>query len=124
MLERSEKEQFWRLVLEEHARSGLSAREFCRRETVSEPSFYAWRRRIRECDSGAFSGQGLVPVTVVKSRTTSRLSSVESRLDRDSKLEMVTTGGEVLRVDDSCSVELIQRALVAIRLSADEGVSC
>ena len=81
---RSEKEQFWRMVLEEHARSGLPAREFCRRESISEPSFYAWRRKIRERDTEARVGRELMPVTVVESGTNSRLSCVESRSDRES----------------------------------------
>jgi transposase-like protein len=45
-----EKEQFWRLVLEEHQKSGLSVREFCRAESISEPSFYTWRRRLAKSD--------------------------------------------------------------------------
>jgi transposase-like protein len=45
-----EKEQFWRRVLEEHRRSGLNARAFCRREGVSEASFYGWRRELRQRD--------------------------------------------------------------------------
>jgi transposase-like protein len=45
-----EKEQFWRLVLEEHQKSGLSVREFCRAESISEPSFYAWRRTLAKSD--------------------------------------------------------------------------
>ena len=36
-----EKDQFWRLVLDEQSKSGLNAREFCRRESISEPSFYS-----------------------------------------------------------------------------------
>jgi transposase-like protein len=128
MLEKSEKEQFWRLVLEEYARSGLSAREYCRRETISEPSFYAWRRKIHQRDTQARIGSELVPVNVLKSGTTARLSPSRSRSDsslqRESGLEIVSTGGDVLRVDDSCSVDVIRRALVAIRLSADESLSC
>lgn len=46
-----EKEQFCRLVLEEHASSGLSVRAFCKRESLSEPSFYSWRRKIHHRDS-------------------------------------------------------------------------
>ncbi len=48
---RSEKEQFWRLVLEEQTSSGLSIRAFCKQEGLSEPSFYSWRRTISERDS-------------------------------------------------------------------------
>lgn len=35
----------WAEVLGRHESSGLSVAEFCRREDLSPPSFYAWRRR-------------------------------------------------------------------------------
>jgi putative transposase len=38
----------WREILKRQAGSGLSIREFCATEGVSQPSFYAWRRRLRE----------------------------------------------------------------------------
>jgi transposase-like protein len=123
---RSEKEQFWRLVLEEQARSGLSAREFCRREAVSEPSFYAWRRKIGERDSESRVGRVMLPVTVIDparpSDRSSRSPAVESRWR--CSLEIVTGDGSTVRVDESCPVELIRRALVALRLADGEGLSC
>jgi len=45
------REVFWRGVLKRHAKSELSARAFCRREGLSEPSFYAWRGTIRKRDA-------------------------------------------------------------------------
>ena len=42
-----EKEARWREILERQAGSGLSVRNFCADEGVSEPSFYAWRRKLR-----------------------------------------------------------------------------
>ena len=44
----AEKELRWREMLKRHADSGVSVREFCTSEGVSEPSFYAWRKRLRE----------------------------------------------------------------------------
>lgn len=38
----------WREILKRQAGSGLSVREFCATEGVSQPSFYAWRRKLRE----------------------------------------------------------------------------
>jgi hypothetical protein len=46
----SKREAFWRKVLARQRESGLSVRFFCRREKVSEPSFYAWRRVVRQRD--------------------------------------------------------------------------
>lgn len=42
-----EKEARWREILERQAGSGLSVRSFCAVEGISEPSFYAWRRKLR-----------------------------------------------------------------------------
>ena len=47
--ERRERE--WRGTLARFARSGLSAREFCRREGVQEPAFYFWRRTLQARDA-------------------------------------------------------------------------
>jgi hypothetical protein len=44
------KERFWRRVLKRQARSGLTGRAFCRREGLSEPSYYGWKRIIAERD--------------------------------------------------------------------------
>jgi transposase-like protein len=45
-----ERESFWRGVLTRQSASGLSVAAFCRREQLSQPSFYAWRRTLRERD--------------------------------------------------------------------------
>lgn len=61
-------EGFWREALARFAGSKLSVRGFCALEGLSEPSFYAWRRVIRERDtdrSGVSQGRpAFVPVVV------------------------------------------------------------
>ena len=41
-----EAQRRWRDRLRRFARSQLSVAEFCRREQVSAPSFYQWRKRL------------------------------------------------------------------------------
>jgi len=41
------RESRWRRILREHARSGLTVREFCRRGKLTETAFYYWRRELR-----------------------------------------------------------------------------
>ena len=55
--QRVEKEQYWRLVLDEFGSSGQSVREFCKREGLREPSFYAWRKEIRRRDEDVASAK-------------------------------------------------------------------
>lgn len=44
--QRSSREDAWRSRLARFAHSGLTVVEFCRRERVSPPSFYQWRKRL------------------------------------------------------------------------------
>ncbi len=46
-MSRGKRESVWRGRLAEQRRSGLSIAEYCRRQGFSQPSFYAWRKRLR-----------------------------------------------------------------------------
>jgi hypothetical protein len=43
---RSEREQFWRRVIRQQERSGDSIKAFCQSQGVSQPSYFAWRKRL------------------------------------------------------------------------------
>jgi transposase-like protein len=57
MAERSKrdggKERFWRRILRQWRRSGLSVRDFCAEHGLAEPSFYSWRRIVAQRDQEA-----------------------------------------------------------------------
>ena len=44
---RGESRDFWDAAVQLWTESGLSIREFCRREGLGEHSFHAWRRKLR-----------------------------------------------------------------------------
>jgi transposase-like protein len=44
----SSKQTHWLDLVQRWQRSKLSVREFCQRHQLSEPSFYSWRRLLRE----------------------------------------------------------------------------
>ena len=74
---RMERQEHWRGVLAEQASSGLSVAAFCREQSISAPSFYAWRRKLRDAEvsasgpqDGASGGQFL-PVEIATSKPTS-----------------------------------------------------
>jgi hypothetical protein len=58
--QRTNKERFWRRQMRRWRTSGLSARAYCAEQGLSEPSFYAWRRRLAEREATA----QFVPLTV------------------------------------------------------------
>jgi transposase-like protein len=41
----------WKKIVLAQGRSGLSARAFCRRESIGEAGFYKWRKRFKESTS-------------------------------------------------------------------------
>lgn len=53
MSRRSEAVARWQEIFRRQSESGLSVAAFCRRSRISQPSFYIWRRRLRE--SGTFA---------------------------------------------------------------------
>lgn len=60
---RKDRELHWRGVLKRQSASGLSVASFCRQESVSAPSFYSWRRKLRERDrADNRSNDGAAPV--------------------------------------------------------------
>lgn len=42
----TDQRQFWQMVLETFKSSGLSVRQFCQQEGLTEASFYSWRKRL------------------------------------------------------------------------------
>jgi hypothetical protein len=46
----AEKEAYWRSVLHRQKESGLSVRQFCREQQLSQASFYGWKRKIASRD--------------------------------------------------------------------------
>lgn len=75
---RKDRELHWLGVLEQQAESGLSVASFCRQQSISAPSFHAWRRKLKERDvearqgnrqpgAKAISAAGLLPVRIESS---------------------------------------------------------
>jgi hypothetical protein len=111
------KEQYWRCVLEEWLRSGLTGRDFCAAKAVSEASFYSWKREIARRDqeeaedrrtpsraarSGAAALPAFVPVTIDSLPTAGSAS-----------LEVLLAGGRLLRVRGGFD-SLVLRQLLAV----------
>jgi hypothetical protein len=84
-----ETETRWREILERQASSGLSVRSFCAAEGVREPSFYAWRKRLR-------SRQANGPRTVGKEAGREKAGGDNARLFVPLKLVDTATTLEIV----------------------------
>src|SRR6516165_2454220 len=96
------KEKYWRELLWQWRRSGLTPREFCDQQGISQPSFYAWRREIALRDQ---------PVTITPQATTPTFVKVALEAAAPSAIEIVLAGGRLLRVRSGCDTELLRQLL-------------
>lgn len=97
------KEVYWREVLGRHASSGLSVREFCQREQLTESAFYAWRRTVGERDEARTSGPAFLPAIVTKETV------------RESSIAVELAGGCVLRFSGAEAIEQLADLVIALQ---------
>jgi len=115
-----EKEEFWRLVLNEHAASGLPIKAICKREAVSEASFYFWRRElaIRDEQSGQTpNSSAIIPVRVVDSESChpqADLTDGDQRPATSGVVEVIVPGGFTLRADAATDTQHVTAWLLAL----------
>jgi hypothetical protein len=91
------------------ARSGLSARDFCRRRRLSVWSFYMWRKRLRsEATDSAVAPR---PVSAAATFVPVQIDGVSSCRDSDrpAVVEVVLAGGVLIRLPMSYPVESVAR---------------
>lgn len=106
------KEQSWRRVLQQWRGSGLSVREFCRQQQVSEARFYAWRRTLQR---RAAEAAPFIPVRVVPPPAETAAAS-----DATAGLELVLAAGRRLRIGPAFDAATLRRLLTLL----EEGRPC
>lgn len=100
------KERFWRRMLRQWHRSGLSARAFCQQHGLSQASLFAWRRTLARRDDEAVH---FVPVQLLPQET-----PAESGGSAASGLELLLNGGRILRIGNAFDGPTLQRLLALL----------
>ena len=91
----------WRERLAEHERSGLTVKRYCEERGITQYSFYAWRKRLRE--------QGPVRFALVERRR------IRQEPAAASELELILTTGERLRIGVGVDGVTLRTVLDALR---------
>jgi transposase-like protein len=100
-------EAVWRERMARFRRGGLSVAEFCRREGVSDPSFYQWRKRLERnepllkqsdrSEQRTTAGQDLASfVSVRVTAASTAMAEIEFR--NGVRIRIPATDAEALRV--------------------------
>lgn len=102
----------WKGRIAEQGRSGLSIAEFCRRQGISAPSFYVWRKRLRR-GRAISSSSGIRYGGAGQSRSEDGPLFVPIELAAASGVRLELPGGAVLTLPGDVSVELVTAAIQA-----------
>lgn len=107
------KERLWRDRISRHEQGGLSIRAFCAAESLSEPSFYWWRRELAgrkapwRVQPSAQRASTVLPVAQFVPLTVTPSSPCSS-------IEIALTSGVVIRVPQGWSSQLLREVLAAL----------
>lgn len=89
----------WRERIAEHARTGVSIKQFCKERGVAEHVFYYWRKRLQETE----------PVRFALIDRTGAAHAPEWNL------ELLLVSGERLRIGASVDAATLRLVLEALR---------
>jgi len=87
--------------------SGLSVRQFCRQEGLSEPSFYSWRKKLSKFDTPENS-EPIEPAS-------SDFIKFSLPQSYSSGLELVLVSGNTLRIGSLADSKTLTRAISVLR---------
>ena len=104
------KERRWRELLKRQVASGLSVREFCRRESLTESAFYAWRRTVAERDGESPRPRKSPPAFVPAVMT--------SEPRRETAITIELAGGRVLRLPETITADWLAELATALEARA------
>jgi hypothetical protein len=103
------KHQRWQRTIGEAARSGLSAREFCRRRKLTVSQFYWWQRRLKmNVRKGAAQRLG----SDAKEASFALVS--DESLTAQAGIELVLGDGRRLRIHKGVDGETLRAVLAAM----------
>lgn len=102
----NDQQQFWQMAIETWQASGLSVRNFCRKEGLSEPTLYSWRKKLAKAD-----GLG-----VGKQKDTTSAAFIEVAMPKSEPvaLELVLSSGNTLRISPGADSKTLTNVLSAL----------
>lgn len=99
--ERAVRKERWRELIGQQERSGLSVQEFCKEQGLTEQSFYAWRKRLRNQQPMRFA--------------LLETGSVQRQPEREAGLELILARGERLRIGAGVDATVLRTVLGVLR---------
>ena len=99
--EKAARSERWRERIAQQERSGFSVQDFCKEQGVTEQSFYAWRKRLRNEQPARFA--------LVETGSAQRQPGTEGGL------ELILPRGERLRISAGVDATVLRTVLEVLR---------
>jgi hypothetical protein len=116
-------ERTWRRRVERQRVSGLTARSYCAKHRLSEPSFYAWRRIIAQRDQANGQAGRVAPARRPRRKRKSQPAFlpvvVAAPVVAEAPIDIRLRTGQRLRVRAGCDRKLLAEVVALL-----EGRSC
>lgn len=110
-----QREEFWRKIVSEQPRSGMSVAAWCGEHGVSAPSFYVWRQRLAQRHADRkLRRPHLLPVEIIPAAAAKAPSALEIELP-----SQVT-----VRIGPGCDLELLRQVLTMLQPDRREAEGC
>ena len=104
-----EKERYWRRVIGEAARSGISIRRFCQQRKLKESQFYWWQRELKKRQEARALGSGMRSKPAgVAGQATFALVSEDGGEVGSAGIELVLRDGRRLRISKGVDEETLR----------------
>ena len=95
------RDEYWREKIAAQERSGRSVQQFCKEQGLNNPSFYYWRKRLRQ----------KTPVRFALVET----AGAQQHNSSEHCMEVVLPTGERLRIGAGVDAAVLRRVLEALR---------
>lgn len=102
-----DQEQFWRMAIETWRSSGLSIRQFCRQEGLSEPQFYLWRKKL--------SSSGITDAIHQDEPRQEAFIEVALPKNSDIAIEVLLSSGNMVRIPFGADTATLNNVISALR---------
>ena len=116
-----EKIKEWTSRLERFAESQQTVGEFCRREGVSEPSFYLWKKKlppVRDVDAARNKRQGVKDKAAPSSFQVVHVTEAPMLTAKEATVIQLAGGVQIQLGSDLPVVELVVKQLLAATIAA------
>lgn len=125
-MQKAERAEFWRAMMEAYKSSGMTVAVFCQQEGLTTSSYYLWRKQLARMDADLSPGEKAKPAVPSGRARFARqrkdndpigfveVASLNSNADRLSGLTISFPGDISIAAAPGCDLDLLRQAVMIL----------